>query len=73
MTQVRVAGSGPQEVLENSGPFFPGADGRVQVPLRFPHGAELTERESGTTVQVPLADLAPHVREAIAKSLVANR
>src|SRR3984893_1535116 len=35
--------------------------------------AELTEREPGTTVQLPLADLAPHVREAIAKSLAANR
>jgi prolyl-tRNA synthetase len=53
----------------------------VGIPFRVTIGkrglaagtAELTERESGTTVQIPLADLAPHVREAIAKSLVANR
>src|SRR5580700_7218520 len=53
----------------------------VGIPFRVTVGkrglaagtAELTERESGTTVQIPLADLAPHVREAIAKSLVANR
>ena len=53
----------------------------VGIPFRVTIGkrglaagtAELTERESGTTVQIPLADLVPHVREAIAKSLVANR
>src|SRR5580658_9008303 len=53
----------------------------VGIPFRVTVGkrglasgtAELTERESGTTVQIPLADLAPHVREVIAKSLVANR
>jgi prolyl-tRNA synthetase len=53
----------------------------VGIPFRVTIGkrglaagtAELTERESGTTVQIPLADLAAHVREAIAKSLVANR
>jgi prolyl-tRNA synthetase len=53
----------------------------VGIPFRVTIGkrglaagtAELTERESGTTVQIPLADLAPHVREAIAKSLAANR
>jgi len=53
----------------------------VGIPFRVTIGkrglaagtAELTERESGTTVQLPLADLAPHVREAIAKSLAANR
>ena len=53
----------------------------VGIPFRVTIGkrglaagtAELTERESGTTVQIPLADLASHVREAIAKSLVANR
>src|SRR5580698_2946693 len=53
----------------------------VGIPFRVTIGkrglaagtAELTERESGITVQIPLADLAPHVREAIAKSLAANR
>src|SRR5579859_2914542 len=53
----------------------------VGIPFRVTVGkrglvvgnAEITERESGTTVQIPLADLAAHVREAIAKSLVANR
>src|ERR1700722_8232946 len=53
----------------------------VGIPFRVTIGkrglaagtAELTERESGTTVQLPLADLSPHVREAIAKSLAANR
>ena len=53
----------------------------VGIPFRVTIGkrglavgtAELTERESGTTVQLPLADLAPHVRETIAKSIVAGR
>jgi prolyl-tRNA synthetase len=53
----------------------------VGIPFRVTVGkrglaagtAELTERESGTTVQVPLADLTAQVREAIAKSLAANR
>ncbi len=53
----------------------------VGIPFRVTIGkrglaagtAELTERESGTTVQIPLADLTAQVREAIAKSLVANR
>ena len=53
----------------------------VGIPFRVTVGkrglatgtAELTDRASGTTVQIPLADLAAHVREAIAKSLVANR
>src|SRR5580692_221200 len=53
----------------------------VGIPFRVTIGkrglaagaAEFTERESGTTVQVPLADLTQHVREAIAKSIVAAR
>jgi prolyl-tRNA synthetase len=53
----------------------------VGIPFRVTIGkrglaagaAEFTERESGTTVQVPLADLTQHVREAIAKSIVATR
>jgi len=35
--------------------------------------AELTDRAAGSTVAVPLADLAQHVREAIAKSIAAGR
>ena len=30
--------------------------------------AELTDRESGATVSIPLAELAKHVREAIANA-----
>jgi prolyl-tRNA synthetase len=53
----------------------------VGIPFRVTVGkrglaagtAELTDRGSGTTVAVPLADLAQHVREAIAKSVVAGR
>jgi prolyl-tRNA synthetase len=53
----------------------------VGIPFRVTIGkrglaagtAELTERATGTTVAVPLADLAQHVREAIAKSIAADR
>jgi prolyl-tRNA synthetase len=53
----------------------------VGIPFRVTVGkrglaagtAELTDRGSGATVQVPLADLAQHVREAIAKSIAGNR
>jgi len=49
----------------------------VGIPFRVTVGkrglatgtAELTDRATGSTVQVPLADLAQHVREAIAKSI----
>ena len=53
----------------------------VGIPLRVTIGkrglaagtAELTDRATGSTVNVPLADLAQHVREAIAKSIAAGR
>jgi prolyl-tRNA synthetase len=53
----------------------------VGIPFRVTVGkrglatgsAELTDRGSGSTVAVPLADLAQHVREAIAKSIAAGR
>jgi prolyl-tRNA synthetase len=53
----------------------------VGIPFRVTIGkrglaagtAELTDRGSGSTVAVPLADLTQHVREAIAKSIVAGR
>ena len=53
----------------------------VGIPFRVTVGkrglamgtAELTDRASGTTVQIPLADLAKHVREAIANAAVSDR
>jgi len=53
----------------------------VGIPFRVTVGkrglavgtAELTDRESGSTVAVPLADLAKHVREAIANASVTDR
>ncbi len=53
----------------------------VGIPFRVTIGkrglaagaAELTDRGSGATVQIPLADLAQHVREAIAKSVADSR
>jgi prolyl-tRNA synthetase len=53
----------------------------VGIPFRVTIGkrglaagtAELTDRTTGSTVAVPLADLTQHVREAIAKSIVAGR
>jgi prolyl-tRNA synthetase len=53
----------------------------VGIPFRVTVGkrglaagtAELTDRAAGTTVAVPVADLVQHVREAIAKSVVAGR
>jgi prolyl-tRNA synthetase len=53
----------------------------VGIPFRVTIGkrglaagtAELTDRATGSTVAIPLADLAQHVREAIAKSIVAGR
>jgi prolyl-tRNA synthetase len=53
----------------------------VGIPFRVTVGkrglsagtAELTDRATGATVAVPLADLAQHVREAIAKSVAADR
>jgi prolyl-tRNA synthetase len=53
----------------------------VGIPFRVTVGkrglaagtAELTDRATGSTVAVPLADLAQHVREAIAKSIAAGR
>ena len=53
----------------------------VGIPFRVTVGkrglatgtAELTDRASGTTVAVPLADLAKHVREAIASARDTNR
>jgi prolyl-tRNA synthetase len=53
----------------------------VGIPFRVTVGkrglasgtAELTDRGSGATVQIPLADLAQHVREAIAKSVAGYR
>jgi len=53
----------------------------VGIPFRVTVGkrglatgtAELTDRASGTTVAVPLADLAKHVREAIASATVHDR
>ena len=52
----------------------------VGIPYRVTVGkrglaagtAELTDRATGTTVRVALADLAQHVREAIAKSIAAQ-
>ena len=35
--------------------------------------AELTDRTSGSTVQIPLDDLAKHVREAVAQAIAGNR
>jgi prolyl-tRNA synthetase len=41
---------------------------------REPAGtAELTDRATGSTVQIPLDDLAMHVREAVAKAIAGNR
>ena len=41
---------------------------------REPAGtAELTDRATGSTVQIPLDDLAEHVREAVAKAIAGNR
>ena len=53
----------------------------VGIPFRVTVGrrglaagtAELTDRTTGATVAVPLADLAQHVREAIAKSIASGR
>ena len=53
----------------------------VGIPFRVTVGrrglaagtAELTDRATGATVAVPLADLAHHVREAIAKSIAGGR
>jgi len=53
----------------------------VGIPFRVTVGrrglaagtAELTDRATGATVAVPLADLAQHVREAIAKSIAGGR
>jgi prolyl-tRNA synthetase len=53
----------------------------VGIPFRVTVGkrglatgtAELTDRGSGATVQIPLADLAKHVREAIANARHTNR
>jgi prolyl-tRNA synthetase len=53
----------------------------VGIPFRVTVGkrglaagtAELTDRATGSTVAIPLADLAQHVREAVAKSIAAGR
>ncbi len=53
----------------------------VGIPFRVTVGkrgladgtAEITERAAGSTVRVPLADLAQHVREDVAKSIAAQR
>jgi prolyl-tRNA synthetase len=53
----------------------------VGIPFRVTVGrrglaagtAELTDRATGATVAVPLADLAQHVREAVAKSVASGR
>jgi prolyl-tRNA synthetase len=53
----------------------------VGIPFRVTVGkrglatgsAELTDRATGTTVQVPLDDLAEHVREAVAQAIAENR
>jgi prolyl-tRNA synthetase len=53
----------------------------VGIPFRVTVGkrglssgaAELTERATGNTVQVPLDDLPHHVREAVAKAIASNR
>jgi prolyl-tRNA synthetase len=53
----------------------------VGIPFRVTVGkrglaagtAELTDRVTGVTVAVPLADLVQHVREAIAKSIASGR
>jgi prolyl-tRNA synthetase len=53
----------------------------VGIPFRITIGkrglaagtAEITDRASGTTVHVPFADLAQHVREDVAKSIAAQR
>jgi prolyl-tRNA synthetase len=53
----------------------------VGIPFRVTVGkrglaggtAELTERATGSTIQIPLADLAQHVREVIAKSIAGTR
>jgi prolyl-tRNA synthetase len=53
----------------------------VGIPFRVTVGkrglaagtAELTERATGSTVQVPLADLAKHVKEAVAQAIADRR
>jgi prolyl-tRNA synthetase len=53
----------------------------VGIPFRVTIGkrglaagtAEITDRATGSTVHVPLADLAQHVREDVAKSIAAQR
>ena len=52
----------------------------VGIPLRVTVGkrslaagaVELTDRATGSTIQLPLGDLAQHVREAIAKSVAGH-
>jgi prolyl-tRNA synthetase len=53
----------------------------VGIPFRVTVGkrgleagtAELTERATSSTVQIPLEDLAKHVREAVSEAIAANR
>ncbi len=53
----------------------------VGIPFRVTLGkrglaagtAELTERATAATVQVPLDDLPKHVREAVAQAIAGNR
>jgi len=53
----------------------------VGIPFRVTIGkrglasgsAELTDRAAGSTVQIPLDDLAKHVREAVAQAVAASR
>jgi prolyl-tRNA synthetase len=53
----------------------------VGIPFRVTVGkrglasgsVELTDRAAGSTVQVPIDDLAKHVREAVAQAVAANR
>jgi prolyl-tRNA synthetase len=53
----------------------------VGIPFRVTVGkrslasqtAELTERATGNTVQIPLTDLPHHAREAVTKAVASNR
>jgi prolyl-tRNA synthetase len=74
-----LAGAGVEVIVDDrpvrAGVKFSDAE-LVGIPFRVTVGkrglasgtAELTDRATGSTVQVPMADLAQHVREAIAKS-----
>jgi prolyl-tRNA synthetase len=79
-----LAGAGVDVIVDDrpvrAGVKFSDAE-LVGIPFRVTVGkrslaggnAELTDRATGSTVQVPLDDLPKHVREAVAQSIVGQR